>query len=146
MPNSVNNLTLFSSKEYRWADMSFTFLGVQIKGITELTYQVEVENEELFAAGDEPVDIQSGNRKYSGSMVLLKNTYDALDIAAKAAGYRDVLDINLAISVSYTNTTRITTDILVNVHLDKYNGGGKQNDKFIPITLPFKFTRIRSNV
>ena len=138
-------MPFFDSKQFRWADMSFSLLGVKVTAIQELTYDVEQEEEEVYGAGDEPLDIQSGNRKYSGQLTLLKSAFDELYIAAQAAGYKDLLSLRFPITVSYSNDTRLTTDILVNIKLGKYNDGMKQNDKFNTIMLPFKFTSIQKN-
>ena len=145
MPSGNLNITpLFDSNQFRWADMSFSIFGSVIEKILELTYDVDEESEELYGAGDEPFEISSGNRKYSGQLSIYKTVFDTMNLAAKAAGYRDILAVRFPITCSYTNDVAITTDILMNVKLGKFNGGGQQNDKSIKITLPFKFTRIRT--
>jgi hypothetical protein len=135
----------FDSKQYRWKDMSFSLLGVKVTDIQELTYKVEVEDEEVYGAGDEPIDIQSGNRKNSGQLTLLKSVVDELTTAAQNAGYRDILDLRFPITVSYSNTTKVSTDILMGVKLGAYNDGMMQGDKYAKIVIPFKFTRIKKN-
>ena len=136
----------FDSKQFRWKDMSFTFLGVRVTDIQELTYSVEMEDEEVYGAGDEPIDIQSGNRKYNGQIVLLKSALDQMTNAAQAAGYRDILDLRFPVTVSYSNSSKVTTDILMNVKLGKYNDGQAQGDKYGKVTIPFKFTKIKKGV
>lgn len=135
----------FDSKQYRWKDMSFNLLGVNVTDIQELTYKVEAEDEEVYGAGDEPIDIQSGNRKYNGQLTLLKSVVDELTTAAQNAGYRDILDIRFPITVSYSNNTKVSTDILLNVKFGAYNDGMMQGDKYAKIVIPFKFTRIKKN-
>lgn len=142
----INSVPLFDSKQFRWKDMSVSLFGTPVAAIEELTYDVEQDQEPLYAAGDKPIAIQTGNRKYTGNLVLLKSAFDALNIAAQTAGYRDILDVSFPITAAYTNDTRITTDVLLNCNIGKYNDGMKQNDKFNTITLPFMFTDIRKNV
>lgn len=141
MPNNPNGTPIFDSKEYRWSDMSFEFLNVNIVAIQELTYSVEQDSEELFAAGDEPISIQRGNRKYSGQMTILKSLLDDMNTAAQAAGFRDVLDLNFPVTVAYSNTTKVKKDVLVGCVITKFNDGMSQGDKYAKIVLPFKFTR-----
>lgn len=146
MPGVINSVPLFDSKQFRWADMSVSLFGAKVAAIHELTYDVEQEDEPLYGAGDEPIDIQSGNRKYTASLVLLKSAFDAITTAAQLAGYKDILGLRFPVTISYTNDTRITTDVLVNCKISKYNDGMKQGEKFNTITLPIMFTSIRKNV
>ena len=81
---------MFNSKECEWSDLSLFIDGVKITGFRGLKYSVKPDKESLYAGGDEPIGIQSGNRQYAGEIKLLKGQFDELNTAAKAAGYRDI--------------------------------------------------------
>lgn len=138
--------TGFDTKQFRWADISLSIFGATLKGIRRVTYEVEQDDEFIYAAGDEPVEIGSGNRKYGGEITMLKSDFDSLVKAAQAAGYTDVLGLRFPVTVSYSNDTKKTTDVLISAKFNKYNDGMNQGDKFSEISLPFMFTSIKKGV
>ena len=143
MPSTI---VQFDSNEFTWSDMSFSVFGGTVIGIRELTYMKKQDKEPIYAAGNEPYDIQKGNKSYEGSMTLLKGEFDKLLKASKTAGFDDVLDLpGFPVTCSYSNDTRITTDKLLNIHFTQFNDGSKQGEKFIEVSLPFIFTRLQKD-
>lgn len=134
----------FNSKNYRFADITVSMFGQTLTGFRGIKYKKSQEKEHLYAQGDEPVGVQRGNKAYEGELMMLKSDFDALNIAAKTAGYEDVVDLpGFPLIVSYSNNTKITTDTLLNVEFKEFEDGMVQGDKFKEISLPIIFTKIK---
>lgn len=129
---------MFSSREYEWADINVVMGGRPITGIRGIKYNNKKEKEPVYAKGNKPHAIQSGNYDYSGEITLLQSEYIALREAAKG----DILNISLDIVVAYGNPTRgdaITTNTLIGVEFTEDNTEWKQGDKFLEKAIPFVF-------
>jgi len=131
----------FSTKECAWAHVSVTVLSRTIVGLRGFEFKKSVEKEHLYAAGDSPIDIQTGNKKYEGSLKLLKYEVDMLNDAAAAAGYEDILDVPhslITITCDYkkqaTDTAR--TISVEGVAFTELSRAMEQNAKMSEITLP----------
>lgn len=135
----------FNSREYEFADIKVSMLGVELTGLRELTYKKSQEKEHVYGAGNQPKSIQRGNKKYEGTLVLLKSDYDLLNAAARAAGYDDIIDVpgsNIHITCAYGNTS-VSVDTLLNCEFTESEDGQKQGDKFKEVSLPFLFLRLK---
>ena len=93
---------MFNSREYEWADISVVMGGRPITGIRGIKYNIKKEKELLYAKGNRPHAVQSGNYDYSGEITLLQSEYLALREAAKG----DILAAQLDVVVAYGNPTR----------------------------------------
>jgi hypothetical protein len=133
----------FSTKECAWSQTNLKILGRTAVGIAGFDFEKDVETEYLYGAGDEPIDIQRGNKGYPGSVDLLKYELDMLNDAALAAGYEDITEVpHEAIVITCifkklaTDTPRTITAAACafsNIKLAM-----QQNDKSMKVTLPFK--------
>ena len=129
---------MFNSREYEWADIDVVMAGRPVTGIRGIKYNTKNEKELVYAKGNKPHAVQSGNYDHSGEITVLQSEYNALRQAAKG----DILGVSLDIVVAYGNPTRgdaITTDILVGVEFTEDNTEWKQGDKFQEKTIPFVF-------
>lgn len=129
---------MFNSREYEWADIDVVIAGRPVTGIRGIKYNTKKEKELVYAKGNKPHAVQSGNYDHSGEIAVLQSEYNALRQAAKG----DILSVSLDIVVAYGNPTRgdtITTDILVGVEFTEDNTEWKQGDKFQEKTIPFVF-------
>jgi hypothetical protein len=139
----------FDSREYEFADIKVSLLGVELTGLRGLTYKKTQEKEVVYAAGNQPKAIQRGNKKYEGSLMLLKSDFDMLSKAARAAGYEDITDVPgklIDITVLFQksdDSTQLAVDTLQNVEFTEFEDGQKQADKFKEISLPFIFLRLK---
>lgn len=136
----------FNAKEFEYADIKVAMLGVEVSGLRGLKYKTSQEKEVVYGAGNEPLSIQRGNKKYDGTLRLLKSDYDTLDRAAIAAGYQGITDVPsglITITCVYAkpNSVDFTTDILKYLEFTEAEDGMNQNDKFSEISLPFIFLR-----
>jgi hypothetical protein len=132
----------FSTKECAWAQVSVTVLGRKVVGLRGFEFKKSVEKEHLYAAGDMPIDIQSGNKKYEGNLKLLKFEVDLLNDAAVDAGYTDILDVphsSVTITCDYKNerTGKLRTITASEVAFSELGRAMEQNAKMTEITLPF---------
>lgn len=129
---------MFNSREYEWADIDVVMAGRPVTGIRGIKYNTKKEKELVYAKGNKPHAVQSGNYDHSGEITVLQSEYNALRQAAKG----DILSVSLDIVVAYGNPTRgdaIMTDILVGVEFTEDNTEWKQGDKFQEKTIPFVF-------
>ena len=136
---------MFDSRQYEFADISVSLLGVTLSGLRGLTYKKSQDKEPVYGAGNQPLSIQRGNKKYEGQLMVLKSDYDAMDAAAVAAGYEDITDVPgslITITCLYEKDSGTTsTDTLINLEFTEAEDGMKQGDKFKEVALPFIFLR-----
>lgn len=137
----------FSTNECAWAQITFKLLGRTIVGIRGFEVDKEIEKEHLFAAGDEPIDIQSGNKKLTGNFKFLKYEVDLLNEAAQAAGFLDITEvphtlISSSIVFRKTLTAPIKTLNVYSIAFTKMTFGMEQNGKLMEITMPYLAMRI----
>lgn len=141
----------FDSREFEFADVQVTVLGVPLSGLRGLTYKKSQEKELVYAQGNQPKAIQRGNKKYEGTLMLLKSDFDELNSAAIASGYEDITDIpgkEINITCVYQKTDdagKLSTDTLLNAEFTEYEDGMKQGDKFKEISLPILFLRLKKS-
>ena len=129
---------MFNSKEYEWADIDVVMGGRSVTGIRGIKYDTKKEKEQIYAKGNTPHAIQSGNYEHSGEITLLQSEYNALRQAAKG----DILNVSLDIVVAYGNPSRgdtVTVDTLIGVEFTEDNTEWKQGDKFLEKSIPFIF-------
>lgn len=138
----------FDSREFEFADIKVSMLGTELSGLRGLTYKKSQEKELIYAAGNQPKAIQRGNKKYEGTITLLKSDFDLLNTASRAAGYEDITDVPgrlINITCLYQKSDdglQLKTDSLQNVEFSDYEEGMKQGEKFKEISLPFMFLRL----
>jgi hypothetical protein len=139
----------FDSREYEFADIKVSMFGKELSGLRGLTYKESQEKEPVYGAGNQPKAIQRGNKKFEGSLTLLKSDYDDLNAAAVAAGYNSLIDVpgdKIDITCVYQKDdlkAKLNTDTIINAEFTETEDGMKQGDKFKEISLPFIFLRLK---
>lgn len=134
-------------KESEWSDLKVSIDGKTITGITNISYKKTSSDELMYGAGKEPLGIQSGNNGYEGSIKLLKNEFDALNLAARLLGYDDIVDVpGLVITAAYMpkGGRLLKTDTLTGVKINEAGQSFEQGAQFMEIDLPFKFLNKKS--
>ena len=131
-----------NSREFEFADIKLQLLGAEISGLRGISYKKTQEKELVYGAGNRPKGIQRGNKKFDGSLMLLKSDFDMLNRVVRAKGYADITEvpgrlINITIVYQAEGEPIIQSDTLVNVEFMDYEDGMKQNEKHKEITLPF---------
>jgi hypothetical protein len=136
----------FDSREFEYADTKVSVLGRELTGLRGLTYKKSQEKEPVYGQGNEPKAIQRGNKKYEGTLMLLKSDFDDMNAAARAAGYQDITDVpGTAIDITcvYEKDGKLRTDSCIAVDFTEFEDGMKQGDKFREVTLPFICLRLK---
>ena len=133
---------MFISNEFDFSDVKVFMLGVNLTGLRGLIYKKSQEKEVVYGQGNEGKSIQRGNKKYDGSLMLLKSDFDVLHKSALAAGYEDLVDvpgklINITCVYQKDGLKGLSTVQILNVEFTEVEDGMKQNDKFKEVTLPF---------
>lgn len=143
MPNTFN---------YSWSNIKVAILGKELQAIHGLTYTKSQEKEAVYGAGNAPLGIQRGRKKYTGTLVLLKSEFDRLNEIAYAAGYEDLVDVPghlIDIVCTYSQQDSVLeTDKLNNVEFLSYSDGANQTkgsevQPDILISLPFICLQIK---
>lgn len=132
-----------TSKECAFAQFEIKFLGRVIKGLRGFSLKKEKDIEEVYGAGQEPLDLNEGNNKYSGSIKVLGFEVDALNATAKAAGYDDLTEVPheaavLNLSFKKKATDALTTYTVRGVKMTEWSADLDQGAKHRETTLPFK--------
>ncbi len=137
-------ITFFDSKECEWADMTVMFAGAPLTKIKGLKYKTARDKTAIYAAGNNPISIQGGNRSNDGQIKVLKGALDDMNIAAIAAGGADILDMQFDIIVTYKGegTRLLQVDTLKGVEITNFEKGWDQGAKNMDITLPIIFLKL----
>ncbi len=132
----------FTTEECAWSQTSMKILGRTIQGLRGFSFKKGVEKEHLYAAGADPIDIQTGNRKPEGSVKVLKFEKDLMDDAAQLAGYSDITEvphslISITCKFKKTATSPLRTIESSGVAFSEWDVSMEQNAKFTEMSLPF---------
>jgi hypothetical protein len=131
-----------TTSECAWAQFEVKVLGRVIKGLRGFSFKKTVEKEHLYGAGDDPIDIMSGQKKYEGNIKLLGFEVDAMNKAAAIAGFGDITEVpheSVVITCSFRRrpTDAIKTYTASGVAFSECGVDMEQNAKHREITLPF---------
>lgn len=133
---------MFNSREYEFADMTVMVGGKDTVGLRGLKYSAKQEKEVLYGKGNEPIAIQKGNKSYEGELTILPSELETL----RLNGDGTILGLQVDIVVVYGNPLQgdvMVTDVLQGVQFTEEPKEYKQGDKFVEITLPFIFLRLK---
>lgn len=122
---------------YDWNSVTLGIPKCENVEPTEISYDVERDEELLYGKGGKPRGYGTGNYKNSVKMSMLREDYDELCTQIKKSGTSKFFDhIFPKITVSYGNDGQKTvTDTLTNVKFNKYSGKAAQGDKSIKVDL-----------
>lgn len=133
----------FSSKQYKWSDISVVVGGRILEGITAVEYTKKREKDFLYGRGDDPHEIVGGNNSYEGKLSLWQSEVEAM---IRDAPNKDILKLEIEIIVAYVpeDGGQIVTDILKKVQFTETKKGMSQGDKNMIVELPFMFTKLKN--
>lgn len=128
-----------NGKEYAWGDVEVVMWGRPIVGLTAIDYKLAKSKEALYAAGRTPKGIQHGQRSASGSITVTQSELEAMNRAARQKGYKDILDVDFNLIVSYLpeDSLALTVDEIVCASISEIPKGMKQGDMKSEHALPF---------
>lgn len=126
-----------NNKEYAWGDITVVIFGRPLVGITGIEYKPKKAKEAKHGRGCNPKSIQHGRREYEGSLTIMQSELIALNQAARSKGYKDVLDVDFDIVVTYEAGLVVTVDKVCCASITDFNSGMKEGDAQAEISLPF---------
>lgn len=128
-----------NGKEYAWGDIQVILWGRPVVGLKGIDYKLTKTKEVLHGAGRTGKGIQHGQRSASGSITLTQSELEAMNRAAKSKGYKDILDVDLNIIVSYIpeDSVAITVDEIVCASFSEIPKGMKAGDMNSEHAMPF---------
>lgn len=128
-----------NNKEYAWGDIQVFVLGRFVLGLKAVEYKTKKEKEANYGAGRDPRSIQHGKRAYEGSITISQSEVEALNRAARAKGYKDILDVDIDLVVSYIPeySEVITIDHIQCASFSEFPKGMKEGDKMSEHAMPF---------
>lgn len=128
---------LINGQEYSWADIRVTLFGMLVIGITKVDYKVACDKKARYAMGSTAHSIQHGNRSVEGALEITQSELIALNNSAKAKGYKDLLDVDFDIIVSYEKDNIITTDVIKSASIKELPRTMSQGDTEMKVNIPF---------
>lgn len=138
-----------NGREYGWGDITLIAGLRDVTNFTGIEYKKEQSKEELYGKGVEPIGVQKGNVKYSGTITMLQSEVNTLqELARTETGKADILRLNLNAVVCYGNPLEgdvMTVDRLFGIQFTEIPKGMKQGDAKMEIALPFICTKILYN-
>jgi len=137
----------FNTKDCSWSQITLTLLTTKIGGLRGFEVDKDIEKEHVYAAGDEPVDIQSGNKKYSGTLKMLKYEVDKLNDAALLAGFADITEVPHTLIAATIEFKKLVNDKIriisvPGIAFTSLKIAMEQNAKMTEVTLPFLAIRV----
>lgn len=128
-----------NGKEYAWGDIKIIMWGAEVASATGIEYKLSKEKSPLYAAGRYAKGIQHGKRAAAGTLTILQSGIIAMNAAARAKGYKDILDPEVDIQVAYIpeDSTAITIDRIVCASFSEIPAGMKAGDMNSEHALPF---------
>lgn len=137
----MNNVNIRSS-ECAWAQIEVKVFNRTIRGLRGFEFKKTQEKEHLYGAGANPLDIQPGNIAYTGSLTVLGFEKDAMNRAAQAAGYADIVDVPheaiiITCKFQKTKLDKKTFVTSTGVAFTEVTDAMEQNAKNREVQLPF---------
>ncbi len=128
-----------NQKEYAYGDIKVFILGAFVLGLKGIEYSTEKVKEHNYGAGREPRGIQHGKRTPKGTLTTTQSDLEALNRAARAKGYKDLLDVDIDVVVSYAPeySDVITVDVIEGASFSEMPKGMKEGDMSSTHALPF---------
>lgn len=111
--------------------------GRPLVGITGIEYKAKKAKETKHGQGRNPKSIQHGKREYEGTLTIMQSELIALNQAARAKGYKDILDVDFDVIVTYESGLVVTVDKICCASLSELPSGMKEGDAQAEIALPF---------
>lgn len=134
---------LINGREYGWADIVATIGGVPLTGITAIKYSEEMEKENIYGAGRNPVSRGYGRVKTTASITLLSGSVLALKAKAKNGQLHRLAPFSITISYQ-PDAGPMVTHILKNCEFKKTEFDWKEGDMSKAIELELIVSHIVS--
>jgi hypothetical protein len=120
---------------YSFADIETNIFGLSWVGFTAISYDDDIDMEQVYAAARQPVGSTAGNLKPKGSITFLRPAWNtllaALQASSLASEYGGWRRIPIDISVSYASASGLptVTDIIPGCRLKEIGSDNSQGSK-----------------
>ena len=124
-----------NGKAYDWGDVDVKVPGL-VLNVQEISYDDELEMEEVYGRGNKPRGYGTGNYKASGKISMLRDDYDDFLAWCKAKGvpfYK--VDIPSIVVSCANEGERTRIDELKKVKISKRSNKAAQGDKKLTVDL-----------
>lgn len=130
---------VINGKEYAWGDVQVVMWGRNVVGLRGIDYKTKKDKQPLYAMGRTAKSIQHGKRSVEGTITLTQSEFIAMNRAAQQKGYKDLLDVEVDIIVSYIpeDSVAITMDRIVCASFSELPAGMKEGDLNAEHAMPF---------
>lgn len=126
---------MVNGKAYDWGDVSTKIPGLNLN-VQEISYDDELEMEEVYGKGAMPRGFGTGNYKSSGKVSMLRDDYDNVLDYCKAKGISFFGLLIPSLVVAYANEgARTRIDELKSVKFTKRSNKAAQGDKSLKVDL-----------
>lgn len=134
-----------NGRQYEWGDLTLVLGGKDLTGFRGIKYTDKTEREAVYAKGNDPHAIQSGNNSYEGEIKMLQSEYEKL--VTKGGG--NVKSLMLDAVLSYGDPSKgnaMITDRIESLRFTEAAKEFNQGDKFMEVTLPFIALGIKNHI
>lgn len=126
---------IVNGKAYDWGSVDTKVPGMDLVA-QEISYDDEMETEEVYGKGGKPRGYGTGNYKASGKLTMLRDDYNDLLDWCKAKGVPFYKTEIPTLVVSYANTgQRTRMDVLKKVKFTKRSHKAAQGDKSLTVDI-----------
>lgn len=132
---------LINGREYGWADIVVNIGGVPVTGIRAIKYSQEMEKEDIYGAGRNPVSRGYGRVKTTASITLLSGTVMALQAKAENGQLFRIAPFNIVVNYQ-PDAGPMVTHVLKNCEFTKCEFDFKEGDMYKEIELPLIVSHI----
>lgn len=141
-------IVTINQQEYAYGDIQVFMWGRFITGLKGIDYKTKKDKEPRYGAGRNPRGIQHGKRAYEGTITVYQSELIAMNRAARQKGYKDLLDCEIDIVVSYTPETTLpmTVDRIIGASFSEFPKGMKEGDMNSEHALPFVALNIEEDI
>lgn len=131
-------MSVVSSKQYSWNDISVAIGGRIIEGIVDVEYTAKQEKTVLRGRGGKGHNILKGNEDFEGKLSLWQSEIEEM---ISESPNKNLLKLRFDIIWSFVpeDGGATVTDILKTVEIKEYKKGMKQGDKNMLVELPILF-------
>ncbi len=124
---------LINGEAYSWSTVIVSFLGNVAIDISSINYSDNMEKEDIYGGGINPVKRGYGNYSAEGSITFSMEELEVLQNIAPNGRIQEIPSFNITVSYKPTDDTKITTHKLHNVEFLDNGRQVSQNDKNIEL-------------
>ena len=135
-------MSIYSSKNYSWNDISIAIGGRIVEGVEEVEYTAKQDKTVIRGRGGKGHKVARGNKDFEGKITLWQSEVEAM---IKDAPNKDLLSLSFDIIWSFVpdDGGATVTDVLSTCEFTEYKKAMKQGDNNMLIELPILFLDVK---